>query len=704
MSTSQILYRLSSRTTPDVLRFEGSSLRLSEVKKRILGQANLSEEKEDSDLLVTDTSTNRVLDKEDELVSRNTALEVRRIPAGTKVYHIEKLKRNRISEQREQKEAASLRILKAKQTPVLDDLGGDIYLYNFKPMAEDEDNGLLQIEQVTQYAQGLRGPSRRINRVKRTGFPGADQNRLNQRNNVGIPRVFMEDVEDNLSQNDKEEKKDDQDDFFFEAGMEDEDANKGKKNTAWGNLGKEDGDVELKGRSTIMSEEELREKIKSENIEVPKTLKCALTQELLKDAVTLSCCYQVCSNDPLVEELVASNFDCPLCGDKQTLDQLKPNEAIREQVETFLKQKRDEFSGKKKPEEQNVTEQKVENGAGGMQMGLPGPGPVNEMGGRNGMNTFNQPMYYNQGFNGNYQGVPPYHMNNPHMGQMPMPYGQPMMGNGMQFRGNFPPGGFPMNGQMGFGPRPGMMPRPMMMGPGMNMHPGQQQNFQQAPNGQHQKKSEKSDGDKGEKRLKTKSSRDERSGRDRGSKRSRSRSRSRRDRRKRSRSRDRDRHRERDRERDRRHEKHRERSHKSGSDERDRKRDSKKSSHSSGHDSRSKAKEEMRRIQQEKDRRDKEKKSSSSSSKHKSSSSSRHRSEKNEGSTGRRDRSRERERTNKSKSKESGHSGSRKRSRERSTKEHSDSRTKRRKDDHSNKDSARKSSSRSDSKKDSRKR
>ena len=76
--------------------------------------------------------------------------------------------------------------------------------------------------------------------------------------------------------------------------------------------------------------------------DLPAELTCALTRGLVRDAVrTAGCCNRVVSRAAMEDALLQSDFVCPLCGKPDVLlDSLAADEAVQEQVEAFVRERR----------------------------------------------------------------------------------------------------------------------------------------------------------------------------------------------------------------------------------------------------------------------------------------------------------------------------------------------------------------------------
>ena len=217
-----------------------------------------------------------------------------------------------------------------------------------------------------------------------------------------------------------------------------------------------------------MSDEDLRGSLDA--AQIPSYLKCALTQDLIKDAVSLQCCFRSCSNDPLMEALEASSFVCPLCDRRGvTQEMIVPNTQLRESVKEFLEQERAKIEGTVSPgngapRQSPQMQQGGFHGGWGSQLGAARP-PMRPMMGMN-MNPrmMGRPMQMGMGM------YPP---RGPWMGPPPRGYGPPM-GRGPP--GRFFPRGMPMlprgmQPPRGMGPPRGMQPRGRPRGPWQGNRP-----------------------------------------------------------------------------------------------------------------------------------------------------------------------------------------------------------------------------------------
>ena len=130
---------------------------------------------------------------------------------------------------------------------------------------------------------------------------------------------------------------------------------------------------------------------------LPSNLKCAVSGNILEDAVLLPCCRKTVSDGVIRAALVNSNMNCPLCHKANvSVDDLTADEKARTALEKFIVESKSQHDAKRSDDEANGS--------------MPLSSPVNANAGLNGMDPmsqFNQNVMMMSMMNGGGQGMNP---------------------------------------------------------------------------------------------------------------------------------------------------------------------------------------------------------------------------------------------------------------------------------------------------------
>ena len=311
--TSKIFYKFTHELGTDAkhgeIIFPGSSMKLSDLKRELTNRLGGRTEPNGFDLAVKDADTNEAY-SEDSLVQKNATVLIDRVPVAntsrrgayqTRVPQITQPSTAVTNEQ-------PAKVARMSSSEDFGDVFSHAQEESEKSNVETSQTA-TQIEDPDAKQKAGKIPARRPVLYGRDDPSFFRYQQANKKKNSGIPKNFLEE------------------------GDQDSESTKLKTNA------NDDAFAEKMKATKLLSEDEIRAKLPDNSI--PEDLRCALSRELLKDAVLTSCCKKKASLKKIEQALIESQFVCPFCGAKdKTFDSLNIDNSSRQRVRAFLENAR----------------------------------------------------------------------------------------------------------------------------------------------------------------------------------------------------------------------------------------------------------------------------------------------------------------------------------------------------------------------------
>eukprot|EP01080_Neovahlkampfia_damariscottae_P001046 gene1046-10565_t len=320
-----VFFKFKSAKDYDTYHFDSNLISLSDLKEGIINQKKLGKAL-DFDLVIKNAQTNEIF-RDEVLIPKNTSVIIERVPVTGRV---------KVQQQQQQQISSSSHTSKSMNTTMSSIMNSrKIFKTSTKDTKDEETRRNEMLSQVSQEwdTQGpipqqynfqhsrippsnyvchrCEKPGHYIQHCPTNNDPTFNVKKIKKA--TGIPKSFLQTVENN------------------DDNVDDGSLLMTPNGSGFAKILSNEGEFEKHlGNSSSNSKVQIEE--------IPIELKCSICKNLLKKAVTVSCCStnycDSCITKTLLDE---THFHCPNCKKQIDLDNLTSNQKIRNQVEDYKK-------------------------------------------------------------------------------------------------------------------------------------------------------------------------------------------------------------------------------------------------------------------------------------------------------------------------------------------------------------------------------